>query len=38
LNKNVPVELQNYLSGKIDLNTFMANTEKMIKDIDKSIK
>ncbi|MCZ8512166.1 extracellular solute-binding protein [Paenibacillus filicis] len=38
LDKNMPVELQNYLTGKEDLDTFIKNAEKMIDGINKNVK
>jgi multiple sugar transport system substrate-binding protein len=38
LDKNMPVELQNYLTGKTDLDTFIKNAEKMIDGINKNVK
>jgi multiple sugar transport system substrate-binding protein len=38
LDKNIPIQLQNYLTGKIDLEAFIKETEKMIKEIDKNTK
>jgi multiple sugar transport system substrate-binding protein len=38
LEKNTPVNLQNYLTGKTDLDTFIKQEEKMIAEIDKNAK
>lgn len=37
IDKNMPILLQNYLSGKLDLDTFMKDVEKMIADVDKTV-
>jgi len=37
IDKNMPILLQNYLSGKLDLDTFIKDVEKMIAGVDKEV-
>ncbi len=37
IDKNMPILLQNYLAGKLDLDSFVEDVEKMIAEVDKEV-